>query len=66
MQPVATRPGNQSDFTAPGSTLYLAFELGNRDWKLGFTTGFGQPPRERTIGARDFRQAATRGEPGPP
>ena len=41
------------NISAPGSTLYLAFELGNRDWKLGFTTGFGQPPRERTISARD-------------
>jgi transposase len=58
MQPAATRPGTQSDFTAPGSTLYLAFELGNRDWKLGFTTGFGQPPRERTIGARDVAALA--------
>ena len=23
------------------STLYLAFELGNGTWKLGFTTGLG-------------------------
>src|SRR5207245_11473167 len=37
----------------------LAFELGNRDWKLGFTTGFGQPPRERTIAARDLAALAT-------
>ena len=36
--------------------LYLAFELGERFWKLGFTTGFGQRPRARTIAARD-RQA---------
>jgi len=34
-------------------TLYLAFELGNGKWRLGFTPGFGQKPRERTITARD-------------
>jgi transposase len=32
--------------------LLLAFELGERTWKLGFTTGFGQPPRLRHIPAR--------------
>ena len=31
--------------------LYLAFELGDRHWKLGFTIGLGQRPRERTIPA---------------
>lgn len=36
------------------STLYLAFELGNEKWKLGFTIGLGQRPRERTIHARDL------------
>ena len=35
------------------STLYIAFELGQKHWKLGFTIGFGQHPRERTIPARD-------------
>ena len=38
---------NQSD-------LYLAFELGKKNWKLGFTVGFGQKPRERTIVAGDL------------
>ena len=33
--------------------LYLAFELGQKQYKLGFTTGLGQPPRLRTITARD-------------
>jgi hypothetical protein len=32
-------------------TLYLAFELGQKQWRLGFTVGLGQPPRERTIPA---------------
>ena len=34
-------------------TLALAFELGQETWKLGFTIGVAQPPRERTIPARD-------------
>jgi transposase len=34
-------------------TLSLAFELGQETWKLGFTIGVAQPPRERTIPARD-------------
>ena len=36
------------------SILYLAFELGNEKWKLGFTIGLGQRPRQRTINAADL------------
>lgn len=36
-------------------TLYLAFELSNKKWKLGFTIGLGQNPRERTIEAGDLQ-----------
>ena len=32
-------------------TLFLAFELGQNTWKLGFTIGMAQQPRERTIPA---------------
>jgi hypothetical protein len=39
--------------TLPQPTLYLAFELGRHTWKLGFTIGVAQQPRERTIPARD-------------
>lgn len=35
------------------ATLHLAFELGNSRWQLGFTTGFGQRARVRTVAARD-------------
>jgi transposase len=44
--------------TLPQPTLYLAFELGKNTWKLGFTIGVAQPPRERTIpaGALDMLQ----------
>jgi hypothetical protein len=31
--------------TAVVPTLLLAFELGERTWRLGFTTGVGQPPQ---------------------
>jgi transposase len=39
-------------------TLYLAFELGKNTWKLGFTVGVAQQPRERMIpaGALDLLQ----------
>jgi transposase len=33
--------------------LYLAFELGWTTWKLAFTIGAGQPPRIRSIPARN-------------
>ncbi len=34
--------------------LYLAFDLGNAEWKLGFSIGAGQSPRERKIRAGDL------------
>src|SRR5213083_3735179 len=58
MLPAATRLTGGTEDARPAPTLYLAFELRNRDWKLGFTTGFGQPPRERTIAARDLAALA--------
>ena len=38
------------------SLLYLAFEMGNSQWKLGFTIGLGQAPRRRTISAGELPQ----------
>lgn len=35
------------------AALYLAFELANAEWRLGFTVGFGQSARQRKITARD-------------
>jgi len=43
----------EDEYSALAPVLYLAFELGNDFWKLGFTIGMGQRPRERNIGARD-------------
>jgi transposase len=46
------------EYTALVPVLHLAFELGQTRWKLGFTTGLGQRPRERTIAARDLGKVA--------
>lgn len=48
-----------NDSTMSPSILYLAFELGERTWKLGFSTALGRPPRLREIAARD-REALRR------
>ena len=34
--------------------LFLAFELGTKEWKLGFSTGLGQAPRIRSMAAGDL------------
>jgi transposase len=45
--------------TAPTGGLLLAFELGQRSWKLGFTVGIGQRPRIRQIPAGAVSALAT-------
>lgn len=59
MLPAATRPSSGHALAPPLPTLYLALDLGNREWTLGFTTGFGQPPRERKVAARDLAALAS-------
>jgi transposase len=49
MTTLATR--NTQDTTTEG-TLFVAVELSEKPWKLGFTTGHGQKPRARTVTAR--------------
>jgi len=49
MTTLATR--NTQEHTTEG-TLFVAFELSEKTWKLGFSTGHGQKPRERTVTAR--------------
>lgn len=51
MKPETTRRSNDTPFT---QNLYMAIELSNEKWKLGFTIGFGQPPRLREVDARDL------------
>jgi len=43
-----------NQYTAIQPHLYMAFELSQTKWMLGFTIGFGQRPRLRTIAARDL------------
>lgn len=50
MSTVATRESQ------PAEALYIAFELGERKWKIACTTGAGQAPRIRQLGARDLVQ----------
>jgi transposase len=50
MATTTTRVDQETAFTP---TLFLAFELGVHTWKLGFTTGAAQRPRERQVPAGD-------------
>ncbi len=45
---------HREKYTRNRGDLYLAFELGQKQWKLGFTVGFSQKPRERTVLAGDL------------
>ena len=45
----ATHTTNRTVCNAP--VLYLALDLGLREWKLAFTVGLGQQPRLKTIRA---------------
>jgi transposase len=49
-----TATTRNKEYSAIQPALYLAFELGWNSWKLGFSVGFAQKPRERTIEARDL------------
>lgn len=51
MVPKTTRTRND---TSVLGKLYLALELSEAEWKLGFTIGLGQAPRLRTIRARNL------------
>ena len=46
-----TATHNEHDTTTE-RVLFVAFELSEKTWKLVFTTGPGQKPRERTVAAR--------------
>ncbi len=40
----------------PEAVLFMAFELSENTWKLGFSLGHGHKPRERTMAARDLKR----------
>jgi transposase len=44
----------QPQFSGNPSVLYLAFEMGSKNWKLGFSIGFGQTTRLKTIESGDL------------
>ena len=48
-----TRKQQDSDIRP---TLFMAFELGMSEWKLGFTIGLGQKARRRTITAGNLEK----------
>lgn len=39
-------------------TLFVAFELGKKDWKLALTSGFGVDPWVKTVASGDLRAVA--------
>jgi transposase len=45
---------HNSKMTTTTDVLYLAFELGEKEWKLAFTVGVAQKPRLRSMPARDL------------
>ena len=49
-----TATARDVNYTINSTVLYLSFELSNNKWKLGFTIGLGQKPRERVVDARDL------------
>jgi transposase len=44
----------RSDVSVSESVLYVAFELGKKQWKLAMTSGFGMPPWLRTVASGDL------------
>jgi transposase len=51
---MSAKTTHTNQYTAIQPHLYMAFELSQTKWMLGFTIGFGQRPRLRTIAARDL------------
>src|SRR4030095_1866787 len=43
--------------TTPEAVLFMAFELSENTWKLGFSLGHGHKPRERTMAAHDLNRS---------
>src|SRR5437016_3964746 len=55
-KPMTTAATHHEQSTTTEATLFVAFELSEKTWKLGFTTGHGQKPRERSMPARDHER----------
>jgi hypothetical protein len=51
MEPETTCTRNN---TTESGKLYMALELSQKEWKLGFSVGPGQAPRLRSVSGRDL------------
>ncbi|MBI4482880.1 MAG: hypothetical protein HY652_08325 [Acidobacteria bacterium] len=51
---MAKKTTRSEQYTDRHLALFLAFELGVSEWKLGFSTGLGQKARRRSIPARNL------------
>jgi len=51
MEPETTCKNNNTTET---EKLYMAMELSQKEWKLGFSVGPGQAPRLRSVAGRDL------------
>src|SRR2546427_8533640 len=55
-KPMTTAATHHERSTTTEATLFVAFALSDKTWQLGFTTGHGQKPRERSMPARDHER----------
>src|SRR5712691_11265821 len=55
-KPMTTAATHHERSITTEATLFVACELSEKTWKLGFTTGHGQKPRERSMPARDHER----------
>jgi transposase len=51
-----TTAPQKEHYNAHEPMLFMAFELSENTWKLGFSIGHGQKPHERTMTARDLKR----------
>ena len=53
---MATAATHHANGNTTEAILFVAFALSEKTWQLGFTTGHGQKPRERSMPARDHER----------
>jgi transposase len=51
-----TTATHNTHYNTTEPVLFVAFELSEKTWKLGFSLGHGHKPRERTMAARDRKR----------
>ena len=56
---MAKKTTRSEEYTDKHPALFLAFELGVSEWKLGFSTGLGQKARRRSVPARNLVRLQT-------